>query len=49
VPAVVPVLIAPREHLQSLWLPWQEAAGRCFSMSNVEAIRLLPARAAGRQ
>ena len=49
VPAVVPVRIAPREHLQSLWLPWKEAAGRCFSMSNVEAIRLLPARAAGRR
>jgi len=25
-------------------LPWQEAAGMCFSMSNVEAIRQLPVR-----
>ena len=47
VPAAVPVRIAPREHLQSLWLPWEEAAGRCFSMSNVEAIRQLPTRRAG--
>jgi dihydroneopterin triphosphate diphosphatase len=47
VPAAVPVRIAPREHLQSLWLPWEEAAGRCFSMSNVEAIRQLATRRAG--
>jgi dATP pyrophosphohydrolase len=45
VPALVPVRIAPREHLQYLWLPWEAAAGRCFSMSNVEAIRQLPVRA----
>jgi dATP pyrophosphohydrolase len=45
VPAAVPVRIAPREHLQYRWLPWDEAAGRCFSWSNVEAIRMLPARA----
>ena len=44
VPAIVPVRIAPREHLQYRWLPWDEAAGRCFSWSNVEAIRMLPAR-----
>jgi dATP pyrophosphohydrolase len=45
-PAVAPVRIAPREHLQYRWLPWQEAAGMCFSMSNVEAIRRLARRAA---
>ena len=45
VPAIVPVRTAPREHLQYTWLPWHEAAGRCFSWSNVEAIRMLPARA----
>ena len=45
VPALIPVRIAPREHLQYLWLPWEAAAGRCFSMSNVEAIRQLPVRA----
>lgn len=39
-----PIRLAAREHLQYRWLPWQEAAGMCFSMSNVEAIRQLPAR-----
>ena len=43
-PASLPVILAPREHLRYLWLPWQEAAERCFSPSNAEAIRLLPAR-----
>jgi dATP pyrophosphohydrolase len=44
VPAPRPVTLAPREHLRYLWLPWQEAAQRCFSPSNAAAIRLLPAR-----
>ena len=43
-PAPLPVRIAAREHLRSLWLPWREAAERCFSRSNVEAIRQLPRR-----
>jgi dATP pyrophosphohydrolase len=43
-PAPLPVTLAPREHLGYLWLPWEEAAGRCFSPSNAAAIRLLPAR-----
>jgi dATP pyrophosphohydrolase len=47
VPAAAPVRIAQREHLRYRWLPWQEAAGMCFSMSNVEAIRALPGRAVG--
>lgn len=38
--------LAPREHLSQIWLPWHEAADRCFSWSNVEAIRLLPQRLA---
>ena len=43
------VTLAPREHLSQAWLPWNEAADRCFSWSNAEAIRQLPARArAGR-
>ncbi|MEY3253617.1 MAG: hypothetical protein RL227_2590 [Pseudomonadota bacterium] len=41
----VPVL-APREHVAYAWLPWQEAAERCFSPSNAEAIRTLPLRLA---
>jgi dATP pyrophosphohydrolase len=43
-PAPLPVTLAPREHLRYLWLPWEEAAARCFSPSNAAAIRLLPAR-----
>lgn len=41
VPDVVPVRLAPGEHLAWQWLPWQEAAERCFSPSNAEAIRRL--------
>ena len=41
-PAVVPVTLSPREHLQHVWLPWREAADRCFSPSNAEAILQLP-------
>jgi dATP pyrophosphohydrolase len=46
VPGPMPVTLAPREHLAFAWLPWEEAAGRCFSWSNAEAIRSLPARVA---
>jgi dihydroneopterin triphosphate diphosphatase len=40
------VVLAPREHVALVWLPWQEAAARCFSPSNAEAIRQLPQRCA---
>jgi len=43
--APVEVRIAPREHLAQAWLPWQEAAQRCFSWSNASAIRKLPQKA----
>ena len=43
-PATVPVKVAPREHLAALWLPWEEAAERCFSWSNRRAILMLPER-----
>ncbi|MBK6471385.1 MAG: dihydroneopterin triphosphate diphosphatase [Betaproteobacteria bacterium] len=42
VPVGTPVVLSPREHLAFAWLPWQEAAARCFSPSNAEAIRRLP-------
>ena len=42
VPAGIPVTLNPREHLRFEWLPWQEAAHRCFSPSNAEAILQLP-------
>ena len=42
VPHILPVTLSPREHLASVWLPWQAAADRCFSPSNAQAIRQLP-------
>ncbi len=42
VPAGTPVTLAPREHTAWQWLPWKEAADRCFSPSNAEAILHLP-------
>ena len=42
----VPVTLAPREHLRHVWLSWQEAAARCFSWSNRDAILALPRRIA---
>jgi len=36
------ITLAPREHLRYEWLPWREAADRCFSPSNAEAILQLP-------
>jgi len=44
VPRGTPVTLAPREHTQYVWLPYQEAADRCFSPSNAEAILQLPQR-----
>jgi dATP pyrophosphohydrolase len=41
-PDIVPVRLAPREHVSSAWLPWREAAERCFSPSNAQAILRLP-------
>ncbi len=43
-PARGRVRVAPREHLQYAWLPCREAAARCFSPSNAEAILQLPDR-----
>jgi len=41
-PAALAPTLAPREHLAWQWLPWQEAADRCFSPSNAEAVLQLP-------
>ena len=46
VPRDIPITLAPREHLHSVWLPWREAADRCFSPSNAEAVLQLPRFAA---
>ena len=42
VPAGTRVTLNAREHLRHQWLPWREAADRCFSPSNAEAILQLP-------
>ena len=42
VPVGTPVTLSPREHLHFEWLPWREAADRCFSPSNAEAVLQLP-------
>ncbi|HVL75179.1 MAG TPA: dihydroneopterin triphosphate diphosphatase [Noviherbaspirillum sp.] len=47
VPRNTPIALAPREHLNHLWLPYREAADRCFSPSNAEAILQLPRHIAG--
>ena len=46
VPEPITVRLDPREHRALVWLPWEEAAAKCFSWSNRDAIRLLPQRAA---
>jgi dATP pyrophosphohydrolase len=42
VPRQIAIRLAPREHVAHAWLPWREAADRCFSPSNAEAILQLP-------
>ncbi|RQP26317.1 dihydroneopterin triphosphate diphosphatase [Piscinibacter terrae] len=42
VPRDIAVTLSPREHCALQWLPHQEAADRCFSSSNAEAILMLP-------
>lgn len=42
VPRGVPVVLSAREHTHFVWLPYLEAAQRCFSPSNAEACLLLP-------
>ncbi len=44
-PARVPVRLAPAEHRDCIWLPWQAAAEKVFSWSNRDAILALPTRA----
>jgi len=46
VPTRCEVQLAPAEHRAQRWLPWREAAAACFSWSNRDAIRMLPARCA---
>ena len=46
VPRDIDVTLSPREHTASLWLPYEQAAARCFSSSNRTAILQLPQRLA---
>ena len=43
--APLPVRIAPQEHTAFAWLPWREAAQKCFSWSNRDAILMLGEKA----
>ena len=38
-----PVALAPQEHTAFAWLPWREAARKCFSWSNRDAILMVGA------
>lgn len=42
VPAGMPVRLSPREHTAHAWHDWREAAERCYSIANAEAILWLP-------
>ena len=45
VPDNIEVVLAPREHVAYQWLPYREAAEKCFSPSNGQAIlKLFSAR-----
>ena len=46
IPTTQPVRIAPGEHIAYAWLPWQQAAERCFSWSNRDAILALAKKTA---
>ena len=42
VPDRITARLAPDEHSNQIWLPWQDAAEKCFSWSNRDAILRLP-------
>lgn len=44
VPERLEVRLSAHEHSRALWLPWREAAEKCFSWSNRDAILMLPER-----
>lgn len=44
VPQPLAVALSPAEHTAQCWLPWREAADRCRSASNAEAVLQLPRR-----
>jgi dihydroneopterin triphosphate diphosphatase len=42
VPAGTRVVLSAREHVAHQWLPYRDAAQRCFSTTNAEAVLMLP-------
>ncbi|HVE48282.1 MAG TPA: dihydroneopterin triphosphate diphosphatase [Casimicrobiaceae bacterium] len=44
VPNPIAVTLNPREHVAHAWLPWREAAARCFSWTNRDAILALASK-----
>lgn len=40
----IDVSLAPGEHTRFQWLGWREAAAKCFSWTNQDAILMLPLR-----
>ncbi len=42
VPSYTKIVLSPREHTAYAWHDWREAADRCYSISNSEAILWLP-------
>ena len=48
VPGSTVVTLDAREHTAYQWLPYRDAADRCFSSSNAEAILMLPRLGASR-
>jgi dATP pyrophosphohydrolase len=43
-PRICDVVLSPREHTACVWLDWLQAADRCYSASNAQAIRQLGQR-----
>jgi dATP pyrophosphohydrolase len=40
------VRLTPDEHLAHVWLPWRNAAAKCFPRTNRDAILMLPEKRA---
>ena len=43
-PTILPIKMAPDEHVQYEWVDWREAAKRVFSWTNIEALSKLGER-----
>jgi dihydroneopterin triphosphate diphosphatase len=43
-PSILPIKLAPNEHVRYEWVDWREAAQRVFSWTNVDALKKLGER-----